>query len=121
MVDDEGALVAGAVGPGEDVFVDGAVVEPEVEEGEVGALGEDVAILEQRRDLAHVASDERLVGVLVIAGAFVLHAVLLGEGFDLAVAEHGEAGEGSHHGADAEVFVAGSELVNGGALIGIAT
>ena len=120
MVDDEGTLIAGAIGPGEDVFVDSAVVEPEVEEGEVGALGEDVAVFEQRRDLPHVAVDEGLVRVLLITGALVFHTVLFGEGFNLAVAEHGEAWKGSHHGADAEIFIAGAELVNRRALIGIA-
>ncbi len=52
VVEDEGALVVEAVGVGEDVLVDCAVAVPEVVEGEVGAAGEDVALLEQRRDLA---------------------------------------------------------------------
>ncbi len=63
VVDDEGALVAVAVGVGEDVFVD-RTVEPfeEVVEQEVAALGEEPAALEQRRDLALVACDEPVVG-----------------------------------------------------------
>ena len=120
MEDREGALVTGAIGPGEDVFVDLAVFTPEIEEGEVCAFGEHVAIFEERCDLALVAFDEVLVRGLVVAGTLVLHAVLFGKGFYLAVAEHGKARKGGHHGADAEVFVAGPKLINRGTLVGIA-
>ena len=75
---------------------------------------------EQWRDLALVALNEAFVGGLVVAGLVILHAVFLGEALDLAVAEHGQSGERGHHGGDAEIFVAGAELVDGGALVGIA-
>ena len=67
-----------------------------------------------------VARDQALVWMLVHAGALELHAVALGEAFDLAVAKHGQAGQGGQQRADAEVFVAVAELVDGGALVGIA-
>ena len=92
----------------------------EVVEQEVAALGEEPAALEQRRDLALVALDEPLVGRLFVARPAVLHAVLFGEAFDLAVAEHGQAGQGGHHDGDAEALVAGAELVDCRALVGIA-
>jgi hypothetical protein len=79
-----------------------------------------MAVLEQRRDLALVARDEAFVGPLVHLGLLELHAVALGEALDLAVAEHGQAGQRGQQGADAEVLVAGAELVDGGALVGIA-
>ena len=44
VVEDEGALVAEAVGVGEDVLVDAAVLGPEVVEDEVGAFGEELAV-----------------------------------------------------------------------------
>ena len=119
VVDDERALAAEAVGVGEDVFVDVAIAVPEVVEGEVGAAGEDVALLEQRSDLALVAGDQVFVGPLLHLGLLELHAVALGEAFDLAVAEHGQPGQGGEQGADAEVFVAGAELVDSGALVGV--
>ena len=119
VVEDKGALARSAVGVGEDVFVDCAVARPEVVESEVGAVGKDAAVLEQRGDLALVARDEALVGPLVHLGRLELHAVALGEAFDLAVAEHGQAGERGEQGADAEVLVAVAELVDGGALVGV--
>jgi len=120
VVDGEGALVAETVRPGEDVLVYFAIFAPEIEESEVGAFGEDVAVFEERSDFALMAIDEVLVGGLVVARAFVLHAVLFGEGFDLAVAEHGQTGEGGHHGADAKVFVPGAELIDRSPFIGVA-
>ena len=36
------------------------------------------------------------------------------------MAEHGKAGKRGHHGGDAKIFVAGAELVDGGAFVGIA-
>ena len=77
-------------------------------------------LLEQRSDLALVALDEPVVGRLVVARPLVFHAVLLGEAFDLAVAEHGQAGQRGHHDGNAEALVARAELVDGGALVGIA-
>ena len=93
---------------------------PEVVEGEVGAAGEDVSLGQQGRDLSLVARDEALVGPLVEHCLLELHAVALGESLDLAVGEHGQAGKGRKQGADAEVLVAGAELVDGGTLVGVA-
>ena len=67
-----------------------------------------------------MALDEPGIGRLVVARPAVLHAVLFGEAFDLAVAEHGQAGQRGHDDGNAEALVAGAELVNRGALIGIA-
>src|ERR1700733_3145985 len=120
VIDHERALIAEAIGPGEDVLIDSAILAPEVKEGKVLAFGEDVAFSKQRRDLALMAFDEMMVWRLLVARMLVLHAVLFREGFNLAVAEHWQAGEGRHHGADAEVFVAGAKLIDSGALVGIA-
>ena len=120
VVEDKRALVAVAVGVGEDVLVDFAVAVPEVVEGEVGAAGEDVALGQQRSDLALVARDQALVGPLVEHRLLELHAVALGESLDLAMREHGQAGQRGQQGADAEVLVAGAKLVDGGALVGVA-
>ncbi len=46
VVEDDGALAAGAVGVGEDVFVHRSIPGPEVVEDEVRAFGKDVAVLE---------------------------------------------------------------------------
>ena len=59
------------------------------------------------------------LGVSCMARLLEVHAVLLGEAFDLAVAEHGQAGQRGHQGADAEVLVAVAELVDRGALVGV--
>ncbi len=67
-----------------------------------------------------VACDEVFVGLLVHLGLLELHAVALGVALDLAVAEHGQAGQRGEQGADAEVFVAAAELVDRGALVGVA-
>ena len=53
-------------------------------------------------------------------GAAVLHAVFFSEALNLTVAEHGQAGERSHHGGDAEALVASAELIDGCSFIGIA-
>ena len=118
VVEDDAALVTEAVGVGEDVFVDRPVLVPEVVEGEVFAFGEDAAVLEQGGDLSLVALDEVFARPLVHLGLLVLHAVALGVAFDLAVAEHGQAGEGGEERGYAEVLVAVAELVDCGALVG---
>ena len=117
--DHQCTLVAVAVGVGEDILIDRAVALEEVVEEEVGALRKEPAAMQQRGNLAFVALDEPVVGGFVVAGALVLHAVLFGEAFDLAVAEHGQSGEGGHHDRHAEAFVALAELVNCRAFIGI--
>ena len=73
--------------------------------------------MEEREDLALVPLDEPPGRTLVVVGAAVLHAVLLGEALDLAVAEHRQAGQGGHHHADAEVLVAVAELLDRRALV----
>ena len=65
-------------------------------------------------------STSQWIGILVVARPLVLHAVLLGESLDLAVAEHGQAGQRGHHRRHAEALVALAELIDGGALVGIA-
>ena len=75
--------------------------------------------MEKREDLALVPFDQVGVGLLVPVGAAVLHAVFLGEPLDLAVAEHGQARQGGHQDADAEVLVALAELVDGGVFVGV--
>ena len=50
VVEDDGALAARTIGVREDVLIHRALAGPEVVEDEMGALGEDVAVLEQRRD-----------------------------------------------------------------------
>ena len=119
VIDHESALAAGAVGVREDVLVHRAAGMEEVVEQEVRALGKEPAALEQRRNLALVALDKPVIGIFLVARPAVLHAVLLCESLDLAVAEHGQAGQRGHHDRDAEVFVALAELVDGGALVGI--
>ena len=120
VIDDQGALVASAVGVGKDILVHLAVVREEVVEQEVAALGKEPAALEQRGNLAHVALDHPRIGVLVVARALILHAVLLGEALDLAVAEHGQAGQRGHHRRHAEAFIALAELIDSRAFVGIA-
>src|ERR1035438_8743493 len=120
VVDHQRAFAAVAVGIGKDVFVDRAVGMEEVVEQEVAALGKEPAALEQGRNLAFVTPDQPVVWRLVVARPAVFHAVLLSEAFDLAMAEHRQAGKGGHHDRNAEAFIAGSELVNCCALIRIA-
>ena len=76
--------------------------------------------MQQGRDLALVALDQRRVGIFLVARPAILHAVLFGVALDLAVAEHGQSGQRGHEGGDAEALVAGAELIDGGALVGIA-
>ena len=120
VIDHQGALVASAIGVGKDVFVHLAVVRKEVVEQEVAALGKEPAALEQRGNLAFVALDHPGIGVFVVARPLVLHAVLLGEALDLAVAEHRQAGQRGHHRRNAKAFIALAELIDGRALVGIA-
>src|SRR5580698_950075 len=51
VVEDESALIVQAVGIRKDVFIDGSMIGPEVIQHEVGALREELPILEQRRDV----------------------------------------------------------------------
>ena len=92
----------------------------EVIEQEVAAFGEEPAALEQGRDFALMAIDQPLVRILFVTGPAVLHAVLLSESLNLAVTEHGQSGQSGHHDGDAEALVPGAELVDRGALVGIA-
>ncbi len=89
----------------------------DVVEQEVGHVGEEGAAVEQREDLALVPLHQPAVRLLVAVGAAVLHAVLLGEALDLAVAEHRQAGHRRQQRADAEVLVALAELVDGRPLV----
>ena len=59
-------------------------------------------------------------GLLVALRPPELHAVLLGEALDLAVPEHRQAGQRGEQRGHAEVLVAAPELVDGGALVGVA-
>ena len=118
VVDDQRALVAAPVGVGEDVLVDPAVrrrrsrragsARPRRRGGGGGAAG---------RSRARGARPGRSSGCLVPVGAAVLHAVLLGEALDLAVAEHRQARQRGHQRADAEVLVALAELLDRGPLV----
>src|SRR5205823_12873233 len=94
VADDERAVVAHAIRIGEDVLVDRAIRRDEIVEPEVLDAGEERPAMEQREDLALVALDEPAVRALVPQRPAKLHAVLLGESLDLAVAEHREAGQG---------------------------
>ena len=60
-----------------------------------------------------------MIGIFLVARPAVLHAVLLGESFDLSVAEHGQAGQRGHHDGDAKAFVALAKLINCRAFVGI--
>ena len=97
-----------------------AAVAHEVVQQEVARLGEPGASVQQREDLALVALDEPRVGPLVQRGPAVLHAVLLAEPLDLAVAEHRQAGHGGHDHRHAEVLVALAELLERGLLVRVA-
>ncbi len=83
-------------------------------------LGEPGALVEQREDLALVARDQPRVGLLVEHRPAELHAVLLAEALDLAVAEHRQARQGREHRGDAEVLVALAELLDRGLLVRVA-
>ena len=120
VINHQGALIASTVGVSEDVLVHLARIREEVVEQEVAALGKEPAALEQRGNLAFMALDHPGIGVLVVARALVLHAVLFGEALDLAVAEHGQAGQRGHHRRNSEAFIALAELIDGRALVGIA-
>ena len=76
--------------------------------------------MEQREDLPLMALGQPRVGLLIERRPPELHAVLLGEPFDLAVADHRQSGQRRHHRRDAEVLVALAELLDRGLLIGVA-
>ena len=120
VVDDQRALVAGAVGIGKDVLVHRTGRLEEIVEQKIVALGKDPATLQQRSNLALVALHKPMVRRLVVARPLVLHAVLLGESLNLPVAEHRQARQRGHHGRHAEAFVALAELVNCRSFIRIA-
>ena len=76
--------------------------------------------MEQREDLALVALDQPRVGLLVEHRPPELHAVLLAEALDLAVAEHRQPGQRREDRRDAEVLVALAELLDRGLLVRVA-
>ena len=65
-----------------------AAIGLEVVEGKVVDLGKQLASVQQGKDLLLVPPDQPLVDRLVVLCPAILHAVLLGEALDLAVAEH---------------------------------
>ncbi len=87
-----------------------ALVRGEIEELEIIHLGEELAHAQKGEYLPLVALDQGLVGSLVAIGPAVLHAVLLHEALDLAMADHRRAGHRGEEGADAEILVAVAEL-----------
>jgi hypothetical protein len=119
VIDHQRPLAAAAVRVGEDVLVNAAVLADQVKKLEAFDLSEGAPPAQQREELALVAADQRLVRLLGPAGAVELHAVLLGQALDLAVAEHRQPGQRRHQGRDAEVLAVLAELVEGGALVGI--
>ena len=76
--------------------------------------------MEQREDLPLMALDQPRVGLLIERRPTELHAVLLAEPLDLAVADHRQPGQRRHHRRDAEVLVALAELLDRGLLVGVA-
>ncbi len=117
MVDDQRALRTGPVRVGEDVLVDRAVVGQQVVQQEVAGLGEPGTPVQQREDLALVPLDQAAVRLLVEGRPAELHAVLLAEALDLAVAEHRQPGQRGQDRRHAEVLVALAELLDGGLLV----
>src|SRR3972149_3451543 len=85
--------------------------------GRRGGRGE-VTAVEEGEDLALVALHEPSLRLLLPAGAAELHAVLLGETLDLAVAEHRQAGQRHQQCRRAEVAGVVAEPVDRGALVG---
>src|SRR5665811_1008422 len=79
-----------------------------------------MAAVEEREYLALVTLDEPAVGLLVAIRPAVLHAVLLGEAFNLTVADHRQARHGRHERGHAEVLVALTELIDRRPLIRVA-
>ncbi len=76
--------------------------------------------MEEREDLALVPLDQPRVGLLVERRPPELHAVLLAEALDLAVAEHRQPGQRREDRRDAEVLVALAELLERGLLVRVA-
>ena len=96
VVDDERAFTAGSdIRVGEDVLVDRAAVVDDVVQPEAVCAGEAGAAVEEREDRPFVVRQQALVDRLVDLGPAELHAVLLGEPLDLAVAEHRQPGQGA--------------------------
>ena len=120
VIDHQGAFATAAIRVGKDIFVHLARIQKEVIEPEVSAFGKEPAMLQQRRNLAIMALDHPRIGTLVIARPPVLHPVFLGEPFDLAMTEHGQAGQCGHHHCHAKAFVALAKLVNSRALVRVA-
>ena len=72
---------------------------------------------QQRENLPFMMSDKPGIRRFIPVGTTILHAVFFAIAFDLAVAEHRQAGEGGKQGGDAEIFIAFAELLNGGCFI----
>ena len=117
MIDDQRTLAAATVRVREDVLVHPALVGEEIVQTEVVGLREELAAMQQRRDLALVPGHQLGIGHLIVVRATVLHAVPLGEALDLAVAKHRQPRHRRHHRADPEVLVALPELVDRGPLV----
>jgi hypothetical protein len=90
--EDEAAAVATPVGVGVDVLVDRAVVALGIVEAEIGRAGERRAAPQERDDRPGEVVGMRLVDGLVPTRLPELHPVALAEAFDLAVAQHRQAG-----------------------------
>ncbi len=119
VIDHQRPLVPRPVRVGKHVLVDVALRGKEIVQQKVLHLGEQAAAVQQREYLPLVALHQVAVGLLIPVGAPVLHAVLFGKALDLAVAEHGQAGQGGHQGADAKVLVPFAKLGHGRFLVGV--
>src|SRR6201985_3508459 len=96
------------------------MLRPKVIQHKVGALGKELAVLQKRSDVMLMARNQAVVGMFVHARPLELHPIALGEALNLSVAEHRQAGQRCEQCADAEILVSSPELVDGGALVGIA-
>jgi hypothetical protein len=102
------------------VLVDRAIVAHEVVQQEVRRVGEPCPPVEQREDLALVPLHQPRIGSLVERRTPELHAVLLAEAVDLAMAEHRQPGHRGHDHRHAEVLVALAELLERRLLVRVA-
>ncbi len=118
MIHHQGAFPAQSVGIGVDVFVNAAGGE-EIVEQEMLDAREQGAAVEQGEDFALVASHQVGVYGFFPVGTAEFHAVFFRKAFHLAVAEHGQAGEGGQHDAGSEIFITLAKLIHRGALIGV--
>ena len=92
---------------------------PHIVEQEILDTREKIAFFEERENLALVAVDEILIGRFVAVSPRVFHAVFFFKALDLTVTEHRQARHCRHKSANAEIFVAFSELCDRRFFIGV--